>query len=298
MKATNLRTFQARFPTDDACLDHLMRTRYGHSLQCFKCLRNAKYYRVKTRRAFECEHCGHQVYPTAGTPFEQTRTSLKDWFFVMFLFCASRNGVAAKEVERQLGVTYKTAWRMCRIIREYMGEVDGDAKLGGPGRGVVEVDKAFIGGKDKRGFDDKKIVLGMVERGGEIVTRHIPARTAAHVMKHVRKNISEGARVHTDEAAVYKLLTERFGYDHETVDHSKFEWVRGDVHTNTIEAFWANFKRGVKGTYVHVSAKHLQTYLREFEFRHNLRRQPALMFELLVSAFSRVRLEASVKGAR
>ena len=297
-KPLSISTFNERFPDDDTCLDHLMRTRYGERLTCFKCLRDSRYYRVKTRRAFECEHCGYQVYPTAGTPFEQTRTSLRDWFYVMFLFCASRNGVAAKEVERQLGVTYKTAWRMCRLIRIYMGQVDGDAPLGGSGsdKGVVEIDKAFIGGYDKRGADDKKVVLGMAERGGEVMTRVIPDRTSHHIKPVVTKYVREGSFVATDEALAFKFLRD-YGYTHGTVDHSKKEYVRGEVHTNTIEAFWANLKRGIKGTYVHVSAKHLQTYLHEFEYRHNLRRQPALMFELLVSAFSRVSLEPLPKGA-
>ncbi len=146
---TTLREFLTRFPDDDACLDHMMRTRYGERFNCPKCGRNAHYYRVKKRRSYECEFCGHQVYPTAGTPFQSTRTSLRDWFHVMFLFCTTRNGVAAKEVQRQLGVTYKTAWRMCRVIREYVGWVDGDTPVGGHGGGVVEIDKAFIGGRDK-----------------------------------------------------------------------------------------------------------------------------------------------------
>jgi hypothetical protein len=111
-KGPNIREFQKRFPDEDTCLAHLMRTRFGGRLTCFKCQKQATYYRVKARRSFECEHCGYQVYPTAGTPFESTRTPLRDWFYVMFLFCVSRNGVAAKEVQRQLGVTYKTAWRM------------------------------------------------------------------------------------------------------------------------------------------------------------------------------------------
>ena len=292
-KPLNIKDFNERFPTDAACLDHLMRLRYGERLTCFGCRRDSRYYRVKARRSYECEHCGYQVYPTAGTPFEQTRTSLRDWFYVMFLFCASRNGLAAKEVERQLGVTYKTAWRMCRLIRIYMGEVDGDAPLGGTGhgRGIVEIDKAFIGGKDKRGKEDKKVVLGMVERGGEVIARPIPSRSAEHVLPVVTKHVREGSKVATDEARAFIPLAER-GYWHGTVDHSAKEYVRGDVHTNTIEAFWANFKRGIKGTYLHVSEKHLQAYLHEFEYRHNLRRQPALMFEFLVSAFSRVRLAA------
>jgi hypothetical protein len=169
-KPSKIREFQKRFPDEDSCLTHLMRTRFGERFTCFKCQKEATYYRVKARRSFECEHCGYQVYPTAGTPFEKTRTSLRDWFYVMLLFCETRNGVAAKEVERQLGVTYKTAWRMCHLIRLYIGYVDGDAPMGGPGK-TVEVDEMFIGGKDKQAKDDKAIVMGIVERGGDVVTR-------------------------------------------------------------------------------------------------------------------------------
>lgn len=290
-KMSNVRAFQKRFPDEDACLTHLMRTRFGERFTCFKCQKQATYYRVKARRAFECEHCGYQVYPTAGTPFEKTRTSLRDWFYVMFLFCTTRNGVAAKEVERQLGVTYKTAWRMCRLIRLYMGYVDGDYPVGGHGK-TVEVDETFIGGKDLNGKpDDKSVVFGVLERGGDVVTRHVIDRTAKTLVPHVVSFVKKGSRVHTDELSSYRSLTERHGYDHETVDHSAKEYVRGDIHTNGIESFWSSVKRGINGTYVWVSKKHLQTYLREFEYRHNLRQQPALMFELLLQAFPKVRVE-------
>lgn len=187
-----LKQFMDRFPDDDACLEHMMRTRYGPNFTCAKCQRDSRYYRVKKRRAYECEHCGNQVYPTAGTPFENTRTSLRDWFYVMFLFCASRNGVAAKEVQRQIVVTYKTAWRMCNLIRQYMGYVDRDAPLGGsgPGSPAVEIDKAFIGGKDKQGHDDKAVVLGIAERkGGEVIARVIPSRRFNHIIPPVYENV-------------------------------------------------------------------------------------------------------------
>jgi len=286
-KLPTISEFMSRFPDDDSCLEHLMRTRYGKSFICHNCEKEARYYRVKKRRAYECEHCGTQVYPTAGTPFENTRTPLRDWFYVMFLFCASRNGVSAKEVQRQLGVTYKTAWRMCNLIRQYMGYVDGDHPLGGQGGAypTVEADKAFIGGKDKQGHDDKYVVLGMAERnGGEVVTRVVQSRRGEHALPHILRYVKRGSKLMTDDATVFRDL--RFeGYDHDVIVHSKKEYVRGDTHTNTIEAFWGNVKRGIQGTYVHVSRKWLQTYLWEFEFRHNLRKNPELMFELLMQAF-------------
>lgn len=303
-KGPTVRDFQARFPNEDACLDHMMRVRFGERLTCFKCLKDARYYRAKGRRSFACEYCGHQVYPTAGTPFESTRTPLRDWFFVIFLFTTTRNGVAAKEVQRQLGVTYKTAWRMCRLIRVYMGYVDGDHPIGGPGGGIVEADKTFIGGKDELGEDDKAVVLGMVERGGDVVTRHVMDRSARSVVPQIVKHVKPGSFIHTDEAAAFRSLTERHGYGHATVDHSEEEYVRFEdgqaIHTNTIEAFWSQVKRGINGTYISVSKKYLQTYLREFEYRHNLRHCPYLMFEALLQGFSQVRVESpsSAGGGR
>lgn len=287
-KPTTLKQFQARFPNDDVCLEHLMRVRYGRRHKCQSCQRIARYYRVTGRRCYECEHCGYQVYPTAGTPFEQTRTPLTDWFFVMFLFAASRNGVAAKEVQRQLGVTYKTAWRMCHKIREHMGKVDGDRPLGGAGREapVVEVDEFYIGGKDRQGENDKASVLGIVERKGDVLTRQIPDRQGSHIIPQVRRWVVEGSRVMTDDAPVYDSLDIQ-GFAHESVNHSAEEYVRGDAHTNTIESFWSMLRRSINGTYIHVSKKHLQKYLWEFEYRHNLRHAPDLILPALLQVFQR-----------
>ena len=172
---TTLRKFLERFPTEDSCLDHLFQVRYAGT-DCPKCKRPVKYSRVKGRRSYQCQWCANQLYPTAGTPFDRTRTSLRDWFYVMFLFTTTRNGVAAKRVERELGVTYKTAWRMCHEIWKYMARMDGDYPLGGPGE-IVEVDEALIGGKATgkgSGRDKKTVVLGTIERGGELVTRTVP----------------------------------------------------------------------------------------------------------------------------
>lgn len=272
-----------------------MRTRYGDRFTCSGCGSDANYSRVKKRRAYQCEHCGTQVYPTAGTPFEATRTPLTDWFYVMFMFTTSRNGVAAKEVQRQLGVTYKTAWRMCNLIRQYMGYVDGDNPIGGKDGGVVEVDETFIGGKDKLGHNDKAVVLGAVERGGEVVTAVIPDRRETTIVPHLKTWVKHGSRVATDEAGAYKSLPEE-GYRHGAVNHSKGEYVVGEVHTNSIEGFWSNVKRGIEGTHIHVSKKWLQTYLWEFEFRYNLRNEPHLMMEFLLQALPRPK--AALKPSR
>jgi transposase-like protein len=285
-KLPTLKSFLERFPTDDSCLDHLMRVRYGTRHTCAKCDKEANFHRVQKRRCYECDFCGNQVYPTAGTPFENTRTSLRDWFTVMFMFCTSRNGVSAKEVQRTISVTYKTAWRMCNLIRQYMGYVDGDAPIGGRDGGVVEIDKAFFGGYDKQGEDDKSVVLGMTERGGETVTKVIRSRKAKHVLPAIFKWVKDGSRVSTDEAGVFGQLGEN-GYMHGTVNHRAGEYVKGPVHTNGIEAFWSHVKRSISGTYVSVSPKWLQTYLWEFEFRQNLRKEPHLMLDLLLQAFPR-----------
>lgn len=293
-----IRQFDEQFPDDDACLEHIFRVRWGNRHACEKCGKDAKYYRVKKRRCYECEHCGHQVFPTVGTPFEKSRTSLRTWFQVMMMFCTTRNGVAAKEIQRATGVTYKTAWRMGHMIREYMGYVDGDAPLGGrgPGYPIVEADKAFIGGRDKLGHDDKTVVLGMHERGGDVLTRVIENRRVGTVTDEIAKYVKIGSRVATDEAKAF-LALRNAGYRHGTVNHAKKEWVAGPVHTNTIETFWRHLKRGIEGTHIWVSKKHLQNYLCEFEFRHNLRQTPHLMFDVLLLAFPRAAASSASREA-
>ena len=286
-KSMTLKQFQTKFSTDDVCLDHLFKTRYGIVTICPKCGQYDTFHKLAKMPAYTC-NCGHHIHPMAGTPFQSTRTPLTTWFQVMYLFTSSRNGVSAKEVQRLTGVTYKTAWRMCNEIRKYMGWVDGDAPLGGAGPKAkpVEMDKAFVGGKDKMGFDDKAVVLGMIERGGDVMTRVIPGRDWHSVNRAMRDNVKEGSMIYTDEAPVFKSLP-NLGYDHEAVNHSIKEWVRGDVHTNSIEGFWSNVKRSIKGTHIWVSKKHLQTYLREFEYRYNLRKEPELMMDALLRAFPR-----------
>ena len=287
-KAPTLRQFQDSFPTEESCLEHLMRVRFGDRHECEKCGKDAKFYRVKARRSYACEHCGAQVYPTAGTPFDRTRTSLRDWFFVMFQFCASRNGVAAKEVERQLGVTYKTAWRMCHEIRKYMAEVNGDEPLGGPFQ-VVEIDETFIGGEERgaQGGKGKAIVMGIKHRGGDIQTHVVDSRKAHDLIGPIVANVKVGSAIHTDALLSYREVR-MHGFRHQTVNHRVGEYVsKGNVTVNSVEGFWAQLKRGINGTHIHVSPKHLSKYLGEFEFRHNRRDRPATMLDELMLSFRR-----------
>lgn len=140
MKQTNVRQFFKQFPTDEACLEHLFNVRFGQGHDCPKCGRSAKWYRLKSEQAFSCQWCGHHIHPMVGSIFEKSRTPLQLWFYAIFLFTTSRHGVSAKELQRQLGVTYKCAHRMSTLIRKHLAEIDGEKPLGGEGK-VVEVDE-------------------------------------------------------------------------------------------------------------------------------------------------------------
>jgi transposase-like protein len=289
-KSPTLRQFMDQFPTEEICLDHLMRTRYGIEHECASCGREAKFHLVAKRRSYACHWCGAQVYPCAGTPFDRTRTPLRDWFFVMFLFCTTRNGVAAKEVERQLGVTYKTAWRMCHQIREYMSSLDSDDPLGGPGS-IVEIDETLIGGsvsgKGSGYKGNKTCVVGMLERSGELVTRVAGRRTKEAMHGLILTHVLPGTTVNTDEFGGYKDI-DRAGYRHVKVNHGAGQYAtREGAGVNAIEGFWAQLKRGINCTHIHVSEKHLPKYLGEFEYRWNMRAVPHLMLDRMMVSFRR-----------
>lgn len=281
----NVLDFMKKFPDDDSCLDHLMVTRYGESIKCPKCKKEGKFSRIKNQPAYACSWCGHHIHPMAGTIFQDSKTPLQKWFYAMYLFTTTRHGVPAKEIQRQISVTYKTAWRMAHQIRKFMGEVDGDDQL----EGTVEADETFIGGVYKgmgsgNYRSTKTIVFGMVERNGQVMTKVIPTTGKKTVFPIIVKNVKAHSKLMTDEATFYRRINQR-GYKHETVDHHAKEYVRGNVHTNTIEGFWSQIKRSIRGTHVHVSKKHLPKYLGEFEFRYNRRHNPTSMFDCLLRAF-------------
>ena len=197
MKPATVRDFFKKFPDDHTCLSYLFEVRFGQGHVCPKCERPAKWYPLKAEKAFSCQWCGHHIHPMVGTLFEGSRTPLQLWFYAMFLFTTTRNDVSAKEIERQLGVTYKTAWRMGQKIRERMALVDGDGMLSGQ----VEVDETYIGGHTPggQGGKGKAVVMGMLEKGGEVITEVIPDRTSRSLMPHIHDHIEEGSEMHTDK---------------------------------------------------------------------------------------------------
>lgn len=255
------------FPTDDACLEYMFYKKYPDLEE--------KYYRLKGKKVF-ANASGHQISPLAGTIFHKSSTPLTLWFYAIYLFSQSKNGVSAKELERQLGVTYKCAWRIARQIRSLM--VDDSVPL----KGVVEVDETLIGGhtNQKNIFKNKTVVMGMVERGGRVKANVISNRENHIILNQVRENISTDAVVMSDELGVYKKLF-RFGYQSKRIKHGKKHWVKGDIHTNHIEGFWSQLKRSIRGTYHFVSKKHLPFYLAEFSFRYSYRKQD--IFSELIS---------------
>lgn len=261
--------FKAEYPDDDACLKAVLDNRYGTT--CPKCgVVDTKFYKITGRKAFACLNCRSHIYPLADTIFRKSETSLWNWFYAIYQFSVSKNGVSAKELERSLGVTYKTAWRMCKQIRKLM-EQDGDMLSG-----EVEIDETYIGGR-KRGknisVNGKAAVFGAVERNGRAKAKHVRSTGARVLLPQVESGVELGASIHSDEWAAYKTLKRR-GYEHITVNHSKLEYVRGTAYTNTIEGFWSQLKRSIDGTYHAVSPKYLQSYVDEFVFRYNFRSVP------------------------
>lgn len=282
-------TFQTEFPDDAACLMRLMEIRYGGTeIECPGCgVEKAKYHPMNKRRGFACQECGHHIYPCAGTIFEKSSTRLTLWFFAMYLMTSTRHGVAAKELQRQLGVTYKTAWRMAHELRKLMGSADFGGTLGGEGK-HVEIDETYFGGRQsnedrKAKGTNKTVIFGMAERGGPIRVGPVQDAKRLTLQKAARHNLKRGTVVSTDEWQGYNDL-HLLGVKHDTVQHGSGEYVRGIHHTNTIESHWGHFKRAVKGTHVSISAKHLAKYVAEFTYRRNFRNSHLNMFERLISA--------------
>jgi transposase len=292
----SLADFRRDFPDNDACLEHVKNERWPNGISlCAKCGKDRKHHRVSGRTAYACDYCGNHIYPLAGTIFEHSSTELWKWFYAMYLIASTRCGISAKQLQRELSVTYKCAWRMFRQIRTLLHE---DIKLEGSS---IEVDETYHGGVRKygtgrpmRGDKKKTPVMGMVERGGRIVALALDDVKGSTLLGNIRKYVMPASTVFTDELPSYDGITHmpEMGYVHRRIKHSAGVYVRGDVHTNTIEGFWSLVKRGIGGVYHSVSQKYLQSYLDEYSFRYNRRENDEPMFKSVLRRVSEVCQEA------
>jgi len=285
-----LRELMVTFPTNESCKQFLVERRWQDGVvRCLKC-GNPAVYKLNTRPFhWLCKPCKNYRFSViSGTIFENTKYPLKTWFEVLWQMLNSKKGVSALQIQRQIGSgAYKTAWYMCMRLRAAMHDPDFRQLMG-----IVEVDETFIGGKDKNRHWDKKThvrggersgkvgVIGAISRKGNVVCQIIENTDAITLNAFVRKAVSETVDlVATDEHSGYRFLKEYF--PHEAVSHGQGEYVRGEVHTNNLESFWSLFKRGVMGSFHHVSKKYLPLYLAEFQFRHNNRKNPDIFGEAI-----------------
>lgn len=287
-----LKDFFEKFPNDDACLEYLKEKRYPSGVtHCAKCGVERKHHRVTGRPAYACDYCGKMISPMAGTIFEKSSTSLRTWFYAMYLMGSTRCGISAKQIQRETGVTYKTAWRMFKQIRSLLS--DGDLQLEGP---TVEIDETYMGGRRKgragrpmRGDLVKTPVVAIVQRKGKAIAKALPDATGSSILPVVRKHVVPNSVIYTDEYAVYQGLHNMrqddgspMGFRHGTVCHSSGEYVRGQAHVNSVEGFWMLIKTGIRGVYHSVSTKYLQNYLDEYSFRYNRRHDGNQQFNAIL----------------
>lgn len=290
-----LKDFFEKFPNDDSCLEYLKEKRYpGGITQCAKCGVERKHHRVTGRPAYACAYCGKMISPMAGTIFEKSSTSLRTWFYAMYLMGSTRCGISAKQIQRETGVTYKTAWRMFHQIRTLLS--DGDLQLEGP---TVEIDETYVGGVRKygrgrpmRGDRVKTPVVAIVQRKGNVVAKAVKDVSRESIYPLIRKHVVPESVIYTDEFAAYSdipniLLRGGTGgtparYEHHTIKHADGVYVRGDVHTNSVEGFWMLIKTGIRGVYHSVSTKYLQSYLDEYSFRYNRRHEGNQQFNAIL----------------
>ena len=292
----NIKEFNEKFKNDDDCLEHLFYGKHANSKKCPKCKEKFSYSRVKSRMCYQCAFCSNQIYPLVGTIFEQSSTSLHSWYYVMFLFANSKNGVSAKEIQRQLGVTYKCAWRICNRVRKLFAESDNNDIIAtdGGSNHVYEMDETYVGGKERNKHMSKKTmnsqgrslkkkipIIGIVQKSGKIVAKVSQSTNNIAINKLLKQYLPIDSEVHTDEYRGYSNL-KKIGYKHKRCNHSKGKFVVKGSHTNTIEGFWSQLKRSVHGTYHAVSPKYLQNYVDEFAFRFNLRKSETPIFNCIL----------------
>jgi transposase-like protein len=279
--------FLKKYPTEKAIIDYFIKIRYPEGVRCPHCGSNKVYHRSKEYKVFDCNGCGKGFSVFKNTIFEHTSTDMQKWFFAIHLFLNAKKGISAKQLQREIGVTYKTAWRMLRQIRKAMEDKNNDKFY----ETIIEIDETYIGGKPRKGNkkdDDKgaglkrgrgtrKIpVVAVIDRKERKVFAKVALanrkgqKLTGKQLIGILNSICKGKNiVITDEFRSYDKLS-KTDYIHLRIDHAKM-FVDGDIHTNTVESFWAIVKRAVYGIYHHISLKHMQSYIDEFSYRYNHR---------------------------
>lgn len=272
-----MQEFNQKFPTSDSCLEYLWQMHFEDK-PCTNCGLYEGFHKLPGRPAYQCQ-CGAQLYPLADTPFHKSTTDLRTWFLAIFFMTNTRSGMSALQFQRISGVTYKTAWRIFKQVRLMMA--DDNTQL----IKDVEVDEAYMHPNPQKRSTAKphnsQVLFGMVERGGRVRIKHVKSSGTRVLTPEIQKNINQSATIYSDEYGSYRLLKKR-GYIHATVNHGKQQYVVGWVHTQNIENFWSQFKRGVYGVYRHCSPHYLQHYANEYAFRYSNRKSDTPMFELVL----------------
>ncbi|MFC2003434.1 IS1595 family transposase [Chloroflexota bacterium] len=285
----NIMKLMDKYHSEESCRKTLVELRWPNGVACPRCgsldVRNSY-----TRGQYDCGSCGYQFSVLTGTMFHDTHLPLPKWFMAIYLMVEAKKGISANQIKRTLNVSYKTAWYLCHRIRKAIIENNPE-----PLKGIVEVDETWIGGKRSdvgHGYrGNKTAVVGAVERGGDVRMKVISNRDRKTLHKFIKTHIAPDTEaIYTDEWPPYKGIADH-DTRHETVNHSAEEWVRGDVHTNTVENVWSLFKRSVVGSYHKLSAKHLDAYLDELEWRFNNRDNPYLFRDTLLKLIKAGSLE-------
>ena len=275
----NLIELVDRFHGGDKCHDRLVELRWPNGVKCPRC-ESERISRRKDRYQFQCLSCRYDFSVTSGTIFHDSHLPLWKWFVAVYLIVESKKGVSANQLKRTLGVSYKTAWYLCHRIRAALKEVDAQLL-----KGIIEADETFVGGKIEgagRGYKgNKTVVVGAFQRDGAIRLQVVSGRDRETLQGFIRENVAGDAQaIYTDEWEAYRGIADH-DTEHKTVNHSEKEYARGDVHTNSMENIWSLLKRSIIGSYHQVSAKHLDAYLDELEFRFNNRENPYMFRDAL-----------------
>jgi transposase-like protein len=270
----NLHGFHQRFPDEKSCRDYLKKARFPDgNIVCPKCATFDKIYELKDGKRYKCGNCKHIFTITVGTIFEASHISLHKWFLAIYIVSAHKKGISSLQLHRDLGVTQKTAWFILHRIRYMLAHGDSKRILSG----TVEADETYIKNTGKefknrgREVGGTTPVIGIVERGGEVRTFPVKSATRKELEGNLLKHVEKTAHVMTDQHSGYNYIGYHFK-NHETVNHGTKEYVRGNVHTNTIEGFWSLLKRGIIGIYHYVSPKHIHRYCGEYQYRYNTRK--------------------------